>query len=105
MALTAKDIGALSEDDAKSIIAGDVVLEVANIKPELKSELSLDLDNRMSVFKKDVDEQLRLNMQEVISITDNRIAARLANLGELVETTVAEQLSGTCLDGGLVTED
>lgn len=105
MALTAKDIGALSEDDAKSIIAGDVVLEVANIKPELKSELSLDLDNRMSVFKKDVDEQLRLNMQEVISITDNRIAARLANLGELVETTVAEQLSGTRLDGGLVTED
>lgn len=91
--LEAKDIGAITETDAKTIIAGDVVLEVANIKPELKQEIMNDVDNRLSQFKTDMDQQIHDQGQEIIAITDARIAARLADVDKIVAEKVSAALS------------
>jgi hypothetical protein len=65
----------------------------------------LDVDNRMSAFKADVTEQLRLNTQQVISIVEQRIAARLADVDKIVETKVDAKLDDAWIDAGVVTEE
>lgn len=104
MSLEAKDIGAITKEDATAIIVDNVALEVASIKPELKTEIMLDVDNRMSAFKEDVTEQLRLNTQQVISIVEQRIAARLADVDQIVEAKVDAKLDDAWIDAGVVTE-
>lgn len=59
----------------------------------------------MSAFKEDVAEQLRLNTQQVISIVEQRIAARLADVDQIVEMKVDAKLNDAWLDAGVVTED
>lgn len=105
VSLEAKDIGAITESDAKTIIADNVVLEVASIKPELKQEILGDVDNRLAQFKTDIDQQIHDQGQEIISITDERIAARLKDVDKIVEEKVASALSNAWIDAGLVTED
>lgn len=103
--LEAKDIGAITETDAKIIIADNVALEVSNIKPELKNEIMLDVDNRLSRFQADVDDQIRESEQTVIALTDERIAARLADVDKIVATKITEAIDNAWFDAGLVTED
>ena len=105
VSLEAKDIGAITESDAKTIIADNVVLEVASIKPELKQEILGDVDNRLAQFKTDIDQQIHDQGQEIIAITDERIAARLKDVDKIVEEKVASALSNAWIDAGLVTED
>lgn len=105
VSLEAKDIGAITESDAKVIIADNVALEVAAIKPELKQEILSDVDNRLAQFKTDIDQQIHDQGQEIIAITDARIAARLADVDKIVEEKLAAALSNAWVDAGLVTED
>lgn len=92
VSLEAKDIGAITETDAKVIIADTVALEVANIKPELKNEIMLDVNNRLSRFQADVDDQIRASEQTIIALTDERIAARLADVDKIVATKITEAI-------------
>lgn len=105
VSLEAKDIGAITETDARTIIADNVVLEVANIKPELKNEIMLDVDNRLSSFRSDVNQQIQESAQTIIDITDARIAARLADVDKIVATKITAALDDAWIDAGLVTED
>lgn len=105
VSLEAKDIGAITENDAKTIIADNVVLQVANIKPELKNEIMLDVTNRLNWFKSDVDQQIQANTQNIITLTDQRIAARLSDVDKIIENKMTAAIDDAWIDAGLVTED
>lgn len=50
----------------------------------------LDVDNRLSKFQVNVNDQIRVSEQTVIALTDERIAARLADVDKIVATKVTE---------------
>lgn len=52
----------------------------------------LDVDNRLSRFQADVDDQIRESEQTVIALTDERIAARLADVDKIVATKITEAI-------------
>jgi len=101
--LTARDIGALTAEDAQVIIHEEVLLEVSKIEDDLRESIMADLEVRLAEFKEEVNQTIYINNQEIVELVNLKIETKLADVDQIVTDKVNTKLAGAIIDGGLIT--